>query len=206
MGLVVDQPKQGGGNSNDGNTARKFFDNPVKAAEITGLDYRIIIRFSTILSTLSSCHYIKIENFKKYCLDSTAYLLTELYGWYHMSASVHKLLIHGGDIIKSLPLPVGQLSEDVLEASHKEYKNIRLFHSRKTSRVNTNTDILNMLLISSDPVISAHRQVVRKNRKPFPQEVIAMLDIPHFLDDVLMDRADDIDDDIHDDEDDDSVM
>lgn len=29
MGLVVDQPKQGGGNSNDGNTARKFFDDPI---------------------------------------------------------------------------------------------------------------------------------------------------------------------------------
>ncbi|KAF2887778.1 hypothetical protein ILUMI_18395 [Ignelater luminosus] len=121
MGLVVDQLKQEGGNGYDGNSSRKFFDNPVKAAEITGLDYRIIIRFSTILSTLSSCHYIKIENFKRYCLD-TAYLLTELYGWYHMSASVHKLLIHGGDIIKSLPLPVGQLSEDVLEVSHKDYK------------------------------------------------------------------------------------
>ena len=30
MGLVVDRPKQGGGNSNDGNTARKFFQNPKK--------------------------------------------------------------------------------------------------------------------------------------------------------------------------------
>lgn len=56
-----------------------------------------------------------------------------------MSASVHKLLIHSSDIIESLSLPVGQLSEDVLEASQKEYNNIRLMHSRKTSRVNTNT-------------------------------------------------------------------
>ncbi|KAG8179246.1 hypothetical protein JTE90_004074 [Oedothorax gibbosus] len=70
-------------------------------------------------------------------------MFINLYGWYKMSTTVHKLLIHGSDIMNSLPLPLGQLSEDVLEASHKLYKNLRLFHSRKTSRINTNTDILN---------------------------------------------------------------
>lgn len=45
MGLVVDRPKQGGGNTNDadGNTARKFFDNPDIVAEITSLDANLII-------------------------------------------------------------------------------------------------------------------------------------------------------------------
>lgn len=43
MGLVVDLPKQSGGNSNDGNTARKFFDNAEKVASITGLHENNII-------------------------------------------------------------------------------------------------------------------------------------------------------------------
>lgn len=75
-----------------------------------------------------------------------------------MPASVHKILIHSSDIIKSLPLPIGQLSEDVLEASQKAYKNIRLQHTRKTSRVDTNTDIMHWMCINSDPKISALRE------------------------------------------------
>lgn len=192
MGLVVDQPKQGGGNSNDGNTARRFFANTDIVSEITGLDERILIRFSTILSTLSSCHYIQIEQFKKYCIE-TAKLVLQIYGWYRMSATVHKILIHGADIIKSLPLPAGQFSEDVIEASHKAYKNIRLFHSRKTSRINTNTDIMHMLLLTSDPVISAIRKNKKHKSTPFSPQVISMLDIPEFLKDISM-RNDDVDD------------
>jgi hypothetical protein len=65
-----------------------------------------------------------------------------------MSATVHKLLVHGADIIKSLPLPVGQLSKDVIESAHKEYKTLRKYHSRKSFRINTNIDIFNRMLIS----------------------------------------------------------
>ncbi|KAJ8953465.1 hypothetical protein NQ318_023584 [Aromia moschata] len=38
MGLIVDKPKPGYGNSNDGNTARRFFKNPELSGEITGFD------------------------------------------------------------------------------------------------------------------------------------------------------------------------
>lgn len=105
----------------------------------------------------------------------------ELYGWYRMSASLHKILIHGADIIKSLPLPLGQLSEDVLEASHKSYKKLRQYHSRKTSRIDTNTDILNWMLIISDPVISSHRKKTKKNSENFNEIVKGMLRMPHLL-------------------------
>lgn len=36
MRLLVDVPKQGFGTSNDGNTARRFFESTELAAEITG--------------------------------------------------------------------------------------------------------------------------------------------------------------------------
>lgn len=90
MGLVVDQPKQGGGNSNDGNTARKFFAEPEKASNITGINTDIIRRFSNILSVLSCGFYINTEIFKTYCIE-TAKMCVNIYGWYKMSASVHKL-------------------------------------------------------------------------------------------------------------------
>lgn len=185
LGLVVDQPKQGGGNSNDGNTARKFFDNPATVSEITGIDEKLILKFSYILSAISSGHIINIKNFKSSCLE-TAHMCVHLYGWYKMSATVHKLLIHGGDIIQSLPLPVGQLSEDVLEASHKSYKNLRLYHARKTSRINTNTDIMHWMLVSSDPIITSWRKSKKKESKPFSKEVLDLLKEPE----ITMDLSD----------------
>lgn len=35
-GLMVDFPKPGFGNTNDGNTARRFFNDPQQTADITG--------------------------------------------------------------------------------------------------------------------------------------------------------------------------
>ena len=54
MSLVVDQPKQGFGNTNDGNTARKAFDHAEMFADITGVDLDIIISLRTILKAISS--------------------------------------------------------------------------------------------------------------------------------------------------------
>lgn len=41
----MDQPKQGSGNTNDGNTSRKFFESPEIVSEINGLDKELIERF-----------------------------------------------------------------------------------------------------------------------------------------------------------------
>jgi len=79
MGLVVDQPKQGGGSSNDGNTTRKFFKKPSLVSKITGIDKKLIERFSSILCVLSCGHYIKEEMFKSYCFE-TAQMPILLYG------------------------------------------------------------------------------------------------------------------------------
>lgn len=36
LGLIVDRPKHGYGSTNDGNTARRFFENSTVSASITG--------------------------------------------------------------------------------------------------------------------------------------------------------------------------
>lgn len=177
MGLVVDLPKQGGGNTNDGNTARKFFLNPEKSAEITALDIILIRRFSVILSCLSSGYEINTFKFKQYCIE-TATLYVKLYDWFPMSPTVHKVLIHSAAIDERMILPIGQLSEDVQESRQKDWKTIRLQHTRKTSRVNTNTDILNRLLVTSDPIITHSRKRPRKRSQPFSQDVLELLQAP----------------------------
>jgi hypothetical protein len=52
----------------------------------------------------------------------TAKLYIEHYNWYYMPASVHKILLHGADVIKHCLLPIGELSEEASEARNKQYK------------------------------------------------------------------------------------
>lgn len=55
LGLIVDKPRSGGcGNSNDGNTARRFFQNWEESAKITGLNPDVVYRGKIILETLAS--------------------------------------------------------------------------------------------------------------------------------------------------------
>lgn len=66
MGLHVDKPSQGSGNSNDGNTPRRFFENYHCTSEITGVDEEIIKRFYVILQLLASGHAVNATKFGEY--------------------------------------------------------------------------------------------------------------------------------------------
>lgn len=87
-----------------------------------------------------------------------------------MSVSVHKILIHGADIIKNLSVPIGKLSEEAQEARNKDFKRTREFNTRKCSRIATNTDVLHSLLISSDPYITSLRKIQQKKKKVCSQK------------------------------------
>lgn len=104
MGLIIDIPMSTYGNSNDGNTARRFFNDAEISAEITGLDINIINRFRCILQVISSGYSINMSKFEQFSFD-TAKMYVELYPWYYMSTTVHKILIHS-PIISSYILPI----------------------------------------------------------------------------------------------------
>lgn len=74
-----------------------------------------------------------------------------------MPPSLHIILIHGPLIIQNTPLPIGKLSEEALETTHKVIRRFRKHHARNTSRVKTNEDVFKRLLINSDPKISKIR-------------------------------------------------
>lgn len=59
-----------------------------------------------------------------------------------MPVTVHKVLIRGADVMESLVLPIGQMSEDAQEAKHEELRAFREYHTRKISRRATNEDLL----------------------------------------------------------------
>ncbi|KAJ4429838.1 hypothetical protein ANN_22042 [Periplaneta americana] len=72
-------------------------------------------------------------------------------------------------------LPIGQLSEEAQEARNKDIKRFREHHTRKNSRINTVTDLVNNLLVSSDPLISSLRRSHEKPSSTLPDEAKSLL-------------------------------
>lgn len=107
LGIQVDVVKQGAGTSNNGNTSRRFFENPTVTAEITQIDEKLIKRLAVILETICCNFEIDADKFETYARE-TATLAISLYPWYNMPSTVHKVLIHGKEIIESAALPIGK--------------------------------------------------------------------------------------------------
>ena len=174
LGLKVDIPKAGSGNSNDGNTARVFFKNVDMVSAITGVNKELIRRLKTILEVLTCSSDVDADKFESYA-KKTAELYVQLYRWYPMSPTMHKILIHGATVIRHAILPIGQLSEEAAEARNKHYREYRQNFSRKSSRTACNEDVLYRLLLTSDPILALMRSCPKKKRSEMSQEAYDML-------------------------------
>lgn len=177
LGVNVDKPAQGSGNTNNGNTARRFFANAEDVAKITGVDVRLIHRFSVILRTLNSGFEIDSNKYDLYAKE-TANLYVQLYGWYYMPISVHKMLMHGKQVIDALCISVGHASEEGLEATHKLLRTARCYHTCKKSRIRSNTDLIHWLYLVSDPLLAGLRKKSTHKHDHLTTDVLALLTSP----------------------------
>ena len=185
MGILVDIPMAGSGNTNNGNTARRFFSQPDLVSRITGVSEALIYNFSVILRALTSGYEINIDAFSSFAMKS-AEMFVQLYPWFYMPSSIHKILIHGAAIIKHVSLPIGMMSEEALEARNKDCRNIREHHSRKNNRTNTMEDVMHALLVSSDPLITSLSKMSTNSVKSIKfDKVVAglLINFPHLNND-----------------------
>lgn len=81
----------------------------------------------------------------------------------------------GPDVVAEAILPIGQLSEEAAEARNKHIRMFRLNYARKFSRVACNSDVLNRLLLTSDPVLTGMRTRKSKNKLPLSADVLNLL-------------------------------
>lgn len=149
----------------------------------------MVYRLGIILQALSCGRDIDAEKFGEFAME-TYNLIVKKYSWYKMPWSVHRILMHGEQTILHNILPIGQMTEEAAEARNKDFRRYREHHSRKFSRTATNRDILNFLLVSSDPLISNMRPVIKKKHLELSSEVKAML-----LNDDVNNRGELVEDD-----------
>jgi len=77
------------------------------SSEITEVNEMIIRWFGNILSVLNYTESLDYTKFGEYAHE-TARLFVDTYEWYDMPPTVHKVLIHGSEFIRSSLLSLGQ--------------------------------------------------------------------------------------------------
>ena len=153
LGLNVDQRREGGfGNTNTGNVARKAFANAVITAQICGVSPMLISNLETIHRALAMDKDINTEEFEKFCNETLEIYFSEA-GWYNIPPTLHKILVHGKEIIEAMPIAIGITSEEGSESNIKFARQFYKHHTRKNCHKNTMFDLFHRLMDVSDPVI-----------------------------------------------------
>ncbi|KAE8740590.1 hypothetical protein FOCC_FOCC013890 [Frankliniella occidentalis] len=94
------------------------------------------------------------------------------YPWYRMPCSMHKVLIHGADIMRIAPVPNGPSFRGTFGVTSQKYTK---HHTRTSSRTKGNTDLLHCLLVSSDPLLYTLRPKPKPKTLKFCPSVLSLL-------------------------------
>jgi len=167
LGLVVDQRQEGGfGTTNTGNVVRKAFGNAEKTAAICGVSTMLVSNLDVIRRTLTSGQDIDPEKFHSFCNETMDEYMTSS-KWYNIPPTIHKVLVHGKEIIKATPMPVGWTREEGSKSNTKFAHRFHTNHTRKTSQEDTMSDLFNRLMDISDPVVVSYSKEKKETTRVY---------------------------------------
>lgn len=138
----------------------------------------LVSNIEVIWRIMGSKYPINAEKFDKLCKETLEVYLSDA-GWFNIPPTIHKILVHGKDIIKACPVPIGWTSEEGSEANNKFIRKFLLHHTRKTSHIDTLTDLFHRLLEISDPVlVTKSCKSQKKEKRKLTPEMREILAIP----------------------------
>ena len=172
LGLNVDQRRESGfGNTNTGNVARKAFENAVITAQICGVSPMLVSNLETIHRALAMDKDINTGAFETFCKETLDIYFDDA-GWYNIPPTLHKILVHGRDIIDSTPIAIGITSEEGSESNIKFARQFYQHHTRKNCHNNTMYDLFHRLMDVSDPVILSKQCIPKQiSSRPIPVDL-----------------------------------
>ena len=161
--MVLDKPLQGGGNTNTGDLAKRFF-SPKNREKIVSFFEgsqeekeclkKLLQNLNVILRLASCSRKIKTEELNDFCKETMLLYLSQ-FSWYPMSQSMHQILAHLAERIDlNGGTGIGELSEQGLEATNKEIRKGRNEFARKTGLEANFRDVFKRLFAMSDPIIN----------------------------------------------------
>jgi hypothetical protein len=134
--------------------ARKAFANAEKTAAICGVSTMLVSNLDVIWRTLASSQPINPEKFGELC-EKTLEQYMSCAQWYDIPPSLHRVLVHGKEIVEATPLPIGITSEEGAESNTKFARRFHENHTRKTSQEDTMSDLFHRMMDISDPIVVA---------------------------------------------------
>jgi hypothetical protein len=178
LGLIVDQRREGGfGNTNTGNVARKAFANADTFAQICGVSTILVSNLDVICRTLASSHNIDADKFEEFCNATLAQYMIDC-PWYNIPPTLHKVLVHGADIIRATPLPIGVTSEEGSESNTKFCRKYYQNHTRKISSLAALQDLFHRMMDVSDPLVRSLTPEPETQSSEMPPDMRALLILP----------------------------
>jgi len=191
LNLIVDS-SSGPGNTLSGNVARKAFSNPIKFGKIVGVSPVLISNLFVIWCTLASKYQINSIKFGELCQQTLDIYMSEV-GWFNIPPTIHKVLVHGQDIVEACPVPIGWTSEESSEANNKFIRKYLSQHTRKTSHLDTMSDLFHRLMQVSDPCLTAKSWKEDKKKFSLTVEMKELLHIPNLESSVEISETEDDD-------------
>ena len=101
--------------------------------------------------------------------------------WYDIPPSLHRVLVHGKEIVEATPLPIGLTSEEGAESNTKFARRYHESHTRKTSQKDTMSDLFHRMMDVSDPIVVAMspepKSMPEKHLPPDMAELLQTLEL-----------------------------
>lgn len=176
FGVRLDEIRDGAPTTTGG-VCRKLLKNPKEFARCLDIDEGLVEGVSKILRTINIKEDIKPHVFGEFAREIYQKFIT-LYHWFYMPPTLHKILAHGEEIIRSMPLSPGMMSEEGLEAKNKKLKKIQKTRARKISKSANNKDVMTRLFLISHPIVAkqitantAYGRKCKKRNETIPDDI-----------------------------------
>ena len=109
--------------------------------------------------------------------------------WHKIPPTLHKVLVHGKEIIKATPMPVGWTNEEGSESNTKFTRRFHTSHTRKTSQEDTMSDLFNRLMDICDPIAVSYSKEKKKQQEFISEDMAGLfkqVSEPKKFEDVLL--------------------
>ena len=135
----------------------------------------LVSNLDIIWRAMSNGKHINPIQFEKLCEKTLHQYMIDA-GWYSLSPTLHRVLVHGRDIIEATPIAIGATSEEGSEANAKFARRFLQHHTRKTSHKDTMFDLFHRLMDISDPIVVAQSFVAtEKQTKDIPADLALLI-------------------------------
>jgi len=131
----------------------------------------LVSNLDVIHCTLASGQDIHPEKFEAFCKETLDEYMSSV-KWYNIPPTLHRVLVHGKEIVEAMPMPVGWTSEEGSESNTKFARRFHTNHTRKTSQEDTMSDLFHRLMDISDPV--SYSKEKKKPHEHIPEDMAGL--------------------------------